>query len=443
MRLREVRGVSLIELLVALLISSIVVLGLVTLVNAIGIANRSQDGLARLQENGRFAMQRIASDLRLAGSQHCSKEDSFASFLATGGSAYVDAPRMSRTYFDAAATAGNGPGIGPVAAAPFYDLSPRFMVMGHECGATNCTPGLNAADRGVNRLGPAIPAMGAAVGARAIGSDVITVRHFSTVGALVEAVRNWQGGPPDAEIDLVNDPAALAREGFTGMAAQDPIWVSDCSTGIFMRGLRVGARTIRMAGNFDNGGMIPVQSSADAPGGLGTLADSRAFHLPTSLRTVSYYLRIKEDPKTPGRRMSALVRKVDGDPAQELVEGVERFDVLFGVRNGSGNVRFLTAQQVDALGAGGVGECVGLFEAGCGWRSITSVEVYLLANTVDDVSPTGDDEFRYSWLNTGAANAAGTFENPETLGTLRNGLPAGRMLRREFRTTVSLRTNNY
>lgn len=439
------QGLSLIELMVALLISSIVVLGLVTLVNAIGLANRTQDGLARLQENGRFAMQRVASDLRLAGAQHCSKENSFASFLAAGGSAYVDAPRNSRTYFDAVSTANNGPGMGPPATAPSYELSPRFMFMGHECDGVNCVPVLTAANRGINRLGVAIPAMGTAVDARARGADVLTLRHFTTQGALVDAVRNWQGGAPDAEFDLANDPLVLAREGFTAatMAAQDPVWVSDCSTAVLVRGTLQGARTIRMTGNFDNGEVVPVQATAEVVAGEGTRSDARAFHLPTSLRTVSYYLQVKEDRKVAGRRISALMRKVNGDPAQELVEGVERFDVLYGVRNGAGNIRFLTAAQVDALGGGGVGECVGAFEPGCGWRSVTSVEIYMLVNTVDDVSPTGDDEFRYSWLNTGARNVAGTFENPQTLGTLRNGLPAGRVLRREFRTTVSLRTNNY
>jgi len=437
------QGLSLIELMVALLISSIVVLGLVTLVNAIGLANRTQDGLARLQENGRFAMQRIASDLRLVGAQHCSKGDPVASLLATGGSAYVDPPRFSQTYFNAVATASNGPGIGPAAASPVYPLSPRFMFMGHECDALNCTPLLTAADRGINRLGAVIPVMGTSADARARGADVLTMRHFTTQGVLVEAVRNWQAGAPDAELDLQNDPVVLAREGFTTMAANDPVWVSDCTNSAFIRASRLGARTIRMTGNFDNGGMVPVSASAEAVAGQGTRYDGRAFHVPTSMRTVSYYLQLKQDLKVPGRLVSALMRKVNADGAQELVEGIERFDVLYGVRNGSGNVRFLTAAQVDALGGGGVGECVGAFEPGCGWRSVTSIEVYMLVSTVDDVSPSGDDEFRYSWLNTGARNVAGTFENPQTLGTLRNGLPAGRVLRREFRSTVSLRTSNY
>lgn len=449
--LRRNRGLSLIELMVALLISSIVVLGLVTLINAIGLANRTQDGLARLQENGRFALQRIASDVRLAGAQHCSKDNVVTPIFAAGASSYVDPPRFSLTYFNAAATTGNGPGMGPSPGVPdptypnctgsnCYAMSPRFMFMGHECDATNCVPALNAANRGINRLGTAIPALGTAAGQRARGADVITLRHFSTIGALVVDLRDFLPGAPNVEFDLQDDAAVLAREGFDTMAAGDPIWMSDCSNAMFLRGTLNGTRTIRMTGNFDNSGIMPVQVSTEFAG-AGTDADARAFHLPTSLRTVSYYLQLKNDPKAPGRLISALIRKVDAQPAQELVEGVERFDLLYGVRDGLGNTRFLTAAQVDALAAGS--ECVGVVEPGCGWRSVKSVEVYLLINTVDDVTPVGDDEFRYSWLNSGAANAAGAFENPQSFASLRNGLPPGRMLRREFRTTVSMRGNNF
>jgi type IV pilus assembly protein PilW len=348
-----------------------------------------------------------------------------------------------QTYFDATLPALSLPGMGPTGQTAAFLMSPRFMLLGHECDGGACVPALNAPNRGFNRLGPApIPAMGTAVNQRGVGADVLTLRYFSTVGALVENQIEEDAGPAPAEIVLANDAAALAREGFSTMAANDPIWVSDCSTTVMFRGTRVGARNVRMSGgNFDNTTMLPLQVSPELVPGQGTEGDARAFHIPTSLRTVSYYLQIKNDPKQAGRRISSLMRKVDGDDAQELVEGVERFDLLYGVQDGLGRTRYLTAAQVDALAAGS--QCVGTVEPGCGWRSVKSIEAYLLVNTVDDISPTGTDEFRYSWLNTGVANAAGTFENPVVLGTLRNGLPPGRMLRREFRTTISLRVNNF
>jgi type IV pilus assembly protein PilW len=440
---RAARGMSLIELMVALLISSIVVLGLVTLVNAIGIANRTQDGLARLQENGRFAVQRIAADLRAASSQHCSTFDSASSVLGTGGSTYVEQPRAIRSYFNASTLASLR--FGPTGFGTSYLISPRFMMIGHECDAANCTPALDAANRGVNLLGPAaIPNMGTAVGQRGLGADVLTLRYLAGDGARVIDQRGWQLGVPDAEIELENDADALARSGFAGMAAGDPVWVSDCSASEMFRGNPQSATVVRLGGNFSNDRMRRLDLRSDA----------RAFHLPTSFRTVSYWLQIADDPRQPGRRMSVLMRKDGAQAAQELVQGVERFDLLYGIDDSLGRTRYLTAAQVDALGTVAA-DCppypndllpappATQNEPGCGWRAVKSVEIYLLANTVDDVSPQGDDEFRYTWLNTGADNNAGLFENPQTLGTLRNGLPAGRMLRREFRTLVNLRGYNY
>lgn len=441
-RARHAAGLSLIELMITLVISSIVIIGLVTLVNAIGIANRTQDGLARLQENGRFAVQRIAADLRAAASQHCSSFDSASSVLATGGATYVEQPRAARSYFNAAARADLA--FGPVGLPTPYLISPRFMMIGHECDNANCTPALNAVNRGVNRLGAAIPNMGSGVGARGIGADVLTIRYLAGDGVRVVGQTGQLPGAPDARVLLENNPAALARAGFATMAANEPVWVSDCSESELFLGTMLGATVVGMTGNPANDTMRELDS----------LSDARAFHVPTSLRTVSYYLEIVADPRQPGRRISALMRKAGVAPRQELVQGVERFDLLFGIDDSLGRTRFLTAAQVDALGTI-ASQCppypvdiaptptAGQNEPGCGWRAVKSVEIYLLANTVEDLSSTGDDEFRYSWLNGGAPNNAGLFENPATLGTTRNGLPAGRMLRREFRTLVNLRGYNY
>ena len=437
-RQRSQSGLSLIELLVAIAISSIVILGLVTLINSIGVANRAQDGLARLQENGRFAVQRIAADLRAATSQHCASFDAASSILngVAGGSAiWVDVPRAPLMRFDAGANAATrmGPvGIIPAPDSPWYFMSTRFMMVGHECDGAACIPATNAPGRGVHRLGAALPAMGTGFGQRARGSDVLTLRYLS--GAGVRVINRLQSGPPPVvDFFLENNPAALARAGFTTMG-NDPVWVSDCAGSEVFLGNLQAAAVVRMAGaNFNN---------ARVAGGLNLLSDARAFHVPTSLRTVTYYLQLREDPRNPGRTMSALMRKDGAALAQELVEGVERFDLLYGINDAQGRTSYLTAAQVDALVPAG-GQCIGNNEPGCGWSAVKSVEIYLLTNTVDDVSPRGDDEFRYSWLNDGTANAAGTFENPESLGTLRNGLPAGRMLRREFRTLINLRGYNY
>jgi type IV pilus assembly protein PilW len=440
---RKQSGLSLIELMVALVISSIVMLGLVTLVNSIGIANRTQDGLARLQENGRFAMQRIAGDLRAAASQHCSNFGNGGSVMAAGGATYVDPPRYPQVYFDAGPAAGILMGVPGKTA--IYGLNTRLMMMGHECSDTACAPAINAANRGTDRLsvsGPLPTAMGTTANQRTRGADILTFRYLSGEGARV-ASQPAAGGPITLANTTAADLARLASAGFGSMLANDPVWVSDCTKSAIFRGVLTGGNVLTLSGAPSNFATAVAQGEPRLQLRQGVLDQKlpvAAFHMPTAFRTVTYYLQVKNDPKQAGRRISSLWRRENGT-AQELVEGVERFDVMYGVYSGDGRVRFMNATEVDGLT--GVGCSVDASEPGCGWRSVQSVEVYMLVNTVDDVVVGGDDEYRYSWLNDGSANAAGTFENPANSATLRNGLPPGRMLRREFRTLVSLRGNNF
>src|SRR5690554_7569775 len=68
------RGVSLIELLVALAIGAVLVLGLVQVFGASRAAYQMSEGMARVQENARFAMDFLQRDLRMAGHFGCSTD---------------------------------------------------------------------------------------------------------------------------------------------------------------------------------------------------------------------------------------------------------------------------------------------------------------------------------------------------------------------------------
>lgn len=63
------RGFSLVELMVAVLISSIVVIGIIQIFVSNRETSRVQTNLSRLQENSRFALEHISRVLRLAGYQ--------------------------------------------------------------------------------------------------------------------------------------------------------------------------------------------------------------------------------------------------------------------------------------------------------------------------------------------------------------------------------------
>ncbi|MCY0536225.1 PilW family protein, partial [Klebsiella pneumoniae] len=64
-------GVTLIELLVALGIGALLILGLVEVFSASRTAYQLSTGLARSQENGRFALDILQRDIRMAGHVGC------------------------------------------------------------------------------------------------------------------------------------------------------------------------------------------------------------------------------------------------------------------------------------------------------------------------------------------------------------------------------------
>jgi len=89
-------GLSLIELMVALLISSILLLGVLQLFGSSSQTSRSANALARLQENGRLAMDLIAHEARRTGFNGCDAElDSIDEFETNPGGKITHYPDES------------------------------------------------------------------------------------------------------------------------------------------------------------------------------------------------------------------------------------------------------------------------------------------------------------------------------------------------------------
>lgn len=65
------KGMSLVELMVALLISTLLILGVLQLFSNTSESDRTNTAIARVQENGRVALEIIGADARRAGYQGC------------------------------------------------------------------------------------------------------------------------------------------------------------------------------------------------------------------------------------------------------------------------------------------------------------------------------------------------------------------------------------
>jgi type IV pilus assembly protein PilW len=68
------RGVSLIELMVAIVIAMLVTLGLIQIFGASRASSQMQEGLSRVQENGRFITQQMQRQLRMVGFSGCAAD---------------------------------------------------------------------------------------------------------------------------------------------------------------------------------------------------------------------------------------------------------------------------------------------------------------------------------------------------------------------------------
>jgi type IV pilus assembly protein PilW len=160
------------------------------------------------------------------------------------------------------------------------------------------------------------------------------------------------------------------------------------------------------------------------------------FDFDDQLRTSIYYLQLVADDKKPGRKIAALMRRTDGI-ASEVVQGVERLDLRYSLVDAAGNAHWLNADELNRRTAvdGAALRCgQASVVRPCEWKDVDAVEISMLVNTVDDLPvETSVDAWDYRYSVDGDRMQKPAAVMPVT------GLPAGRMLRRAFRTVVALR----
>lgn len=418
-------GFSLIEIMVAITLGLLLSAGVITIFSSTSKANKVQNALARLQENGRYAMTRIGADLRMLSGQYCSNFSGNSRSTSNGPQVSGRAPWI----YSAALTL-------PDAGAPLIfttasAVSPRLFVQGYECGSGTCTP---AVPSGTGQ----IPAVGTSDGSRLKGTDVLTIRYTTGTGWPVSAT-----APPNCtsggNITLLPQTGDDNPEGLNPsrpkFASGDLALISDCQNPSLLPVASYGGNVLTLAPLLPGGAGGGPYCTASAN------RDTRVFNFTQNFITVTYYIELVRDQNpdaTPGRMIPVLVRRENGQ-RQELVQGVERLDFLYGVRDFNGAVRYLTADQVNAQSS--ATNCIAppagvAVEAGCLWRSVKSVEVHALFNTVDDTAlSSADMAFRYSI-------DGATIGAPSGSVSAVTGLAFGKMMRREFVSSTTVRNAN-
>ena len=433
-------GFTLVELMIALALGLLVTAGIISVFVATSKAGNVQTQMARLQEEGRYAMGQIGSDLSMAAGLYGANTGGLATQETYG---YMDGLRSPTAYVqyarlglpDNAVILANPP------AAP-YPLPSRIYVSGYECSTAACTPAVPIA---------VAPAMGTAAGNRVPGADVLTVRYVSGRGWSVV-----EGGSAQ-DCDATNNLTSLSIATQTGDAPLSSFQTGDLA--LLTDGSAAAVfKVTRAGGVFTPASDFPGY----APGCVDTQTDARLFNFTRDFTTVTYYLQLlaDSDPDAPaGHRVAALMRKVNGGAAEEIARGVERLDFRYVIENASGGVSVLGAASV-AAGSDGSGNAIACpvqpdlsaftgatlteLQQGCLWRALRAIEVHaLVANaTLLPTLSAGELAYRYSCDGSAACANTGAAQVPTALTTpLPNGLDK-RMLRREFVGLYSVRNYN-
>lgn len=384
-RLRFQQGLSLIELMVALAIGAILMLGVVQVFGASRSAYQLSEGMSRAQENARFALDFLQRDIRMAGHFGCVNDQ-----------AHVQNPPS---------------GLHALFAAGDPRLDFNWSIQGFE--ATGTAPGKQLEivadpDQGATSFSPALPAeFLAATSNRVGGSDILALRFLAPEGVPVTSVGGSLGEPAFA---FDPDRWDVLRSGVTKPGL---FGVADCLHATVFQASSISGGTMQAQKTGLNADLF----SNGFTGGQATLyrAVSIVYYVGRNGQggTSLYRVRFDAPPGEP------LTHERD-----EMVEGIDNLQLLFGqdrvidpAQAPTGFIdRHLTADAVEAS----------LVEPRDAWRRVGAVQVGLLTSSPERAAaqaPQADDTLR----------AVGVvYEVPED----------GRF-RSTYQTTIALRNRLY
>ncbi|MCB1567806.1 MAG: PilW family protein [Xanthomonadales bacterium] len=429
-------GMTLIELLVAMVIGLLVIGGVGAVFLSTSSSVKALDQVASLQESGRFAISTLVSDIGMANAQYCSGSGGVA--RPTGASILLDDLRAPKVYARGAlllnalkdVTTPWGSSGYPAVPTKAYAMPEYLSMRGYDCTTSSCTP------VDPNASISAIPAQGTAIGKRVVGSSVLTLRYL-------DSTRGWSvtGQPGGSSItagiggavQTITLSPQSGEPAVNTFGASSLAMLADCSLSqVFAVTGQGGSSLVPDAGN-----------NFDTPNAMTGSKALRLFDFNNAYNTVTYFLQVVDAGNGNGETTGALMRRFNGT-SEELVRGIERLNFRYGVMQASGLVRFMTANEIDTAGVSNcpwepsMDSVTGVNPKGCLWRAVTSVEVDLLASGQVPLRNLTDQELFYSY---GAQTTPAAPTSHAIQPVANQGFPQ-RLLRREFTALVATRNFN-
>lgn len=308
---RRCAGFGLLELMIAMTLSLLLLSGVIALFASSRKSYESNAHLARIQENGRFALEMLQRDIRAAGYLGCAKDTPFTNTLNTATNPLL------WTF--------------------------QFALYGFESTGTTWTPALDTT---------IVPS------AAAVDSDVLMVRTPDTE-ARAKRLTALMATPSADPVVAPADP--IYAEG-------QPVMVTDCSavTVFEVSGYAAGVISHTTSAKSGTGGQLA--SSGNSTVNLGYAFTQGSTVLPVN--TVVYYVRASAVPANG----NSLWRRLGRNVPEELVEGVDSLQVLYGVDTNANRLvdDYVTADLVT------------------NWGNVVSVRVGLLVRSLEQYGNTPD-----------------------------------------------------
>lgn len=446
---RRMAGLSLIEMMIALVMALIVAAGIISVFASTSSSNKVQAQMAALQEEGRFAIHSLRTDLSNANGGYCSNTGGNAG--NTGSGLYLDALRSPTVYVKTALTFPTNTKALPDPTEA-YSLPSFVFMRGYECTATDCSPvdpSTATADASVAVGTPAkLPTMGTAVGNRVKGADVLTIRYLRPGSGWAISPN---GSTPGSTITSGSDGSVTSIQLYQ-LTGEAPI--TDFTSTVAMLADCSNAQVFTVS---NSGGTLTPNNNYTSPLDISRGSAPRVFDFANDFQTVTYFLQVVDAGN--GHTTGELVRRVNVKGVvtdQPLVRGVERLNFRYGIVDANGGTRFLTANEVDT-GTDADGNSIackvnpdtgsdvavpgGMPDAGCLWRAVQTIEVNILMDGQTPLYTLTTNEMKYIYSIDGDTTPQLPTEATRVVQPSTQGFP-DELLRREFTTLVTLRNFN-
>ncbi len=359
---RCIRGVGLVELMVAMAIGLFLIGGLIQVYLANKQTYETTEGLSRMQENLRFAAEKVAEDIRMAGFMPCRQTDKIANVLNTPTVWWED----------------------------FFNQG----VNGFDGDHTDDVTGVN--DHGA----VGITAIGAPFTNHVAGTDiVVTLRGGENSYSVVSHT------PTAASIKLNKFP--------TNLDDGDIVLICDLNNASVMQLSTASSTNVNIVHNTGTGSPGNCTKGLGFPRTCTTNGTAYTYgpdsHL-VKFEPLAYYIGTNNS----GGRSLYRVRHINTATtvsmiSQELVEGIENMQLLYGVDDDDDDTadKYVRADEV--------------LNTSATWNDVVSVRLGLLAQTPKEIALNND---------TGTYKLVGTNVSPDT---------ADRKQRYQYNTTIKIR----